>query len=256
MIKKRDRGKPDLPQQIAAVIGAKKLFRDGQKIFVAVSGGLDSMALLALLHSLAPARGWQLTVAHFNHQLRGKAGDADERLVRKTAKSLGLPDGCRRAGPVRQHARRRGWSVEMAARELRHTFLAQAASEKRRVLQWPWPIMPMTRSKLSSCACLRGAGSRGLGGMNWIAPSPADPGILLVRPLLECHKSDLESFAQAHRIPFSEDETNAGLNILRNRVRHELLPLLRKNYQPALDRCVLRMMELARSGNALVQETQ
>lgn len=91
MIKKRDRGKPDLPQQIAAVIGAKKLFRDGQKILVAVSGGLDSMALLALLDSLAAARGWQLTVAHFNHQLRGKAGDADERLVRKTAKSLGWP---------------------------------------------------------------------------------------------------------------------------------------------------------------------
>jgi tRNA(Ile)-lysidine synthase len=243
---------PNLPQHIEKLNRSKKLLRDGQNILVAVSGGLDSMVLLALLHRLAPAHRWHLAVAHFNHQLRGKAADADQRLVRQTAQSLGLPVvvGSR---SVKEHARRRGLSLEMAARELRHSFLAQAA-RKSGASTIALAHHADDQVETFFLRLLRGAGSRGLGGMDWLAPSPADPGILLVRPLLECHKSDLESFAQAHRIPFSEDETNAGLNILRNRVRHELLPLLRKNYQPALNRCVLRMMELARSENALVRE--
>ena len=79
----------DLTSHIEASIAEKGLFRDGQRILVAVSGGLDSMVLLDLLHRLAAAHRWQLTVAHFNHQLRGASSDADERLVVKTARKLG-----------------------------------------------------------------------------------------------------------------------------------------------------------------------
>lgn len=240
------------PQQIEAVIREKKLFRDGQKILVAVSGGLDSMVLLALLHRLAGPRRWQLTVAHFNHQLRGKAADADQQLVRQTAQSLGWPMVAGGA-PVKKHARRRGWSVEMAARELRHTFLATAA-QKAGIPTVALAHHADDQVETFFLRLLRGAGSRGIGGMNWISPSPVDDRITLVRPLLGQSKSDLAKFARSHRIPFSEDATNASLDILRNRVRHELLPLLRAKYQPALDRCVLRMMELARSEDALVQE--
>ena len=210
------------------------------------------MALLALLDGLAAAHGWQLTVAHFNHQLRGKAGDADEQLVRKTAKSLGWPMVAG-SGPVRQHARRRGWSVEMAARELRHTFLA-AAAKKGGIPTVALAHHADDQVETFFLRLLRGAGSRGMGGMNWMARSPVDESIILVRPLLDRSKSDLEKFVRARGIPFSEDASNASLDILRNRVRHELLPLLREKYQPALDRCVLRMMQLARSGEALVQE--
>src|SRR5271170_6493201 len=77
-------------RQIEKSIAARELLRDGQKILLAVSGGLDSMVLLHVLHHLAPAHRWKLTVAHFNHQLRGPAGDADERLVRQTARRFGL----------------------------------------------------------------------------------------------------------------------------------------------------------------------
>ncbi len=242
----------NLPRQIEELIRSKKLFRDGQSILVAVSGGLDSMVLLALLHRLAAAHRWPLTVAHFNHQLRGKQADADERFVRDTAKSLSLPVVVG-SESVKKHARRRGWSLEMAARELRHSFLA-AAARKCGASSVALAHHADDQVETFFLRLLRGAGSRGLGGMDWLAPSPADPNIILVRPLLDCPKTELEQFAQIHRIPFSEDATNAALNILRNRVRHELLPLLRKKYQPALDRCVLRMMELARSEDALVRE--
>jgi len=242
---------PDLPQQVEAVIRAKKLFRDGQKILVAVSGGLDSMALLALLHRLAAAHRWQLTVAHFNHQLRGKASEADEQLVRRQARALGWPVAVGR-GAVKTLARRRGVSLEMAARELRQAFLARAARQ-RGIATVATAHHADDQVELFFLRVLRGAGSAGLAGMQW-ASWPVDQSITFVRPLLSHAKSDLAEFARAHGVPFSEDASNASLDILRNRVRHELLPLLRARYQPALDRCVLREMELARAEGDLISE--
>ena len=241
----------NLTQQIEAVIRAKKLFRDGQKILVAVSGGLDSMTLLALLHRLAAAHRWHLTVAHFNHQLRGKTGDADEQLVRRQARALGWPVAAGR-GSVKTMARRRGWSVEMAARQLRHAFLARAARQ-RGIDTVATAHHADDQVELFFLRVLRGAGTAGLAGMKW-AGSPTEPGITFVRPLLGQWKSDLAAFARAEGVPYSEDASNASLDILRNRVRHELLPLLRAKYQPALDRCVLREMELARAEADLVGE--
>ena len=116
----------DLVSHVADRIREKKLFRDGQSILVAVSGGLDSMVLLNVLRGLSADHDWKLTVAHFNHQLRGAASDADERAVRQAARRLKLPfvDG---RGHVRDFARNNRLSVEMAARKLRHDFLAGAA---------------------------------------------------------------------------------------------------------------------------------
>ena len=158
----------DLPQQLESVIRAKKLFRDGQKILVAVSGGLDSMALLALLDRLAAAHRWQLTAAHFNHQLRGKSSDADELLVRQQARVLGWPVAVGR-GKVKEIARRRGWSVEMAARELRHAFLARAARQ-RGISAVATAHHADDQVELFFLRVLRGAGSAGLAGMKWAPP--------------------------------------------------------------------------------------
>jgi len=92
---------------------------------------------------------------------------------------------------------------------------------------------------------LRGTGGRGLAGMQWRNPSPSDPSIALVRPLLDQSKNALSEAAQAAGVRFAEDATNASVDIHRNRVRHELLPLLREHYQPRLSEQVLHLMELA-----------
>src|SRR5271157_2924119 len=97
----------------------RRLFRKGQAILVAVSGGLDSMVLLHALHVLSKRYAWRLAVAHLNHQLRGSSSNADERLVRRTARRLGLPVVVERAD-VRGFARNHNVSLEMAARKLRH----------------------------------------------------------------------------------------------------------------------------------------
>ncbi|MGO8698527.1 MAG: tRNA lysidine(34) synthetase TilS [Limisphaerales bacterium] len=222
---------------------ALRLLPKRAKILIAVSGGMDSMVLLHALAHLAPAQGWQLTVAHFNHRLRGRASEADERLVRQTARELKLPMVIGRAD-IHRAARKAGISLEMAGRERRHEFLARAARRLR------IPVVALAHHaddqvELFFLRLLRGASGQGLAGMKWSNPSPSDPSILLVRPLLNQPKAALAKAARASAIPFSEDATNASLAFERNRIRHELIPLLRKKYEPALMETVPRLMELA-----------
>jgi tRNA(Ile)-lysidine synthase len=232
----------ELPLQVERFIQRHRLFGRGERILVAVSGGVDSMVLLHALKSLAQDRSWKLHVAHFNHRLRGRSSDADERLVSRAARELGLAVTVGRAS-VREFAREHKLSLEMAARKLRHEFLARTARK--------------TRSKVIALAhhaddqvelfflrLLRGSGGDGLSGMKPMGTSPSDSKIRLARPLLAQAKADLRAFAAEMKITFREDASNQCLDIRRNRIRHELLPLLRRHYQPALDKTALRVMDI------------
>ncbi len=217
---------------------------------VAVSGGLDSMTLLHALHQLSSRHRWKLTVAHFNHRLRGRSSDADEKLVRRMAARLKLPVVVGGA-EVKAFASESGLSVEMAARKLRHEFLARAARERKiRVVALAHHADDQV--ELFFLRLLRGAGGEGLAGMKWCSPSPVDSGILLIRPLLDSTREELSRFARAGKIPFREDATNRRFEMPRNRVRNELLPLLRRRYQPALTNIVLRLMEITGAEAELV----
>ena len=134
---------------------------------------------------------WKITVAHFNHQLRGRASDADEQLVRKTAARLKLPFVVGRAD-VKQFAAQSKVSVEMAARKLRHDFFARAA-RKRKISTVALAHHADDQVELFFLRLLRGAGGEGLAGMKWRSPSPADTKITLVRPLLDFSKRNLRS---------------------------------------------------------------
>jgi tRNA(Ile)-lysidine synthase len=232
----------DLPQRIEAQIQRRGLLQRGKAVLVAVSGGLDSMVLLHALKELSERQGWKITVAHFNHRLRGRASDADEHLVRKTAAAMKLPVVVER-GNVKAFAAEAKISIEMAARKLRHEFFSRAAYGGK-IKTIALAHHADDQIELFFLRLLRGAGGEGLAGMKWSSPSPADKKITLVRPLLDLSKKELQAFARENRIRFRDDATNYSTDFLRNRIRNELLPLLRKDYQPGLDKTVLRLMEI------------
>ncbi len=220
----------------------RALLADGERVLVAVSGGVDSMVLLRVLAGLAPAHRWRLHVAHLNHGLRGRSSDADARLVAKVARQLKLPATVRRA-EVQGLARRRGISIEMAARAVRHEFLARVARQHGiRTIVLAHHLDDQV--ELFFLRLLRGSGGEGLAGMKWKSSSPADARLRLVRPLRDQPKSALVTYARKFLVPFREDASNTSRTIPRTRLRHELLPLLRRHYQPGLDRVVMRTMEL------------
>ncbi|MGA2683437.1 MAG: tRNA lysidine(34) synthetase TilS [Verrucomicrobiota bacterium] len=242
----------DLLQPVEQNIQSQRLLKRGQTVLVAVSGGLDSMTLLQILHALSTRHRWKLAVAHFNHRLRGRSSDADEKLVRQTAVALKLPLVVDRAN-VRKFAETSKLSIEMAARKLRHEFFARAARE-RNISVVALAHHADDQVELFFLRALRGAGGEGLAGMKWRSRSPVNRKIVLIRPLLDMTKSELRGFAREKRIRFREDATNAQLDLPRNRVRHELLPLLRRRYQPALTRTILRLMEIVGAEARVVGE--
>ncbi|HXR03735.1 MAG TPA: tRNA lysidine(34) synthetase TilS [Verrucomicrobiae bacterium] len=243
----------DLLQRVEETIRTRRLLKGGRKILVAVSGGLDSMTLLHLLHALSARHRWKLAVAHFNHRLRGRSSDADERLVRQTAAAMGLPVVIERAD-VKRFAEKSKLSIEMAARKLRHEFFARAANGRGiRIVALAHHADDQV--ELFFLRLLRGAGGEGLAGMKWRSPSPVDGKITLVRPLLGETRAKLLEFARENKICFREDATNARLDAPRNRIRQELLPLLRKKYQPGLTKTVLRLMDIIGAEADAVGET-
>lgn len=232
----------DLASHVESNIAERKLFRDGQAILVAASGGVDSMVLLHLLYGLASKHHWNLTVAHFNHLLRGAQSDADEKLVRQVARKLHLPFVADR-GDVRKSAQASALSLEMAGRQMRHEFLARTAVKSK------IPVVALAHHaddqvELFFLRLLRGAGSDGLAGMKWTSVSPANRKVHLTRPLLDVPKSALLNYAREKKIAFREDATNASTDMQRNRIRHKLIPLLTQEYQPALAGAVLRLMDI------------
>jgi len=237
-------------EQIAKNIRERNLFREGEHILVAVSGGVDSMVLLHVLLELASEHGWKIAVAHFNHRLRGRDSDADEKLVLETAKNMQLRVVVD-AADVKARAAKSGQSIEMAARELRHAFFAHAA-KKLKIKTIALAHHADDQVELFFLRLLRGASVEGLAGMRWRNASPADKSIHAVRPLLNVSRKELEAFAHEHLIRWREDKTNVSTDFLRNRVRRELIPLLEKQYQTGVRNNILRLTELLRAESEFV----
>jgi tRNA(Ile)-lysidine synthase len=218
---------------------------------VAVSGGLDSSVLLHVLSTLARSSGWRLVVAHYNHGLRGRQSDRDQRSVESMAAVLGLPCVSEKAsGPL---PRERGESLEMSARNARHEFLARAARQRdlRRIALAHHADDQVEQFFLR---LLRGAGGRSLAGMRWEGPSPADPSVALVRPLLSHAKADLAAYAERYGISYREDASNRSRNPLRNRIRLDLIPRLKRHYQKGLAQVVSQTMEVLAEEAAFLEQ--
>jgi tRNA(Ile)-lysidine synthase len=208
-------------------------------ILVAVSGGADSVALLHSLHQVAKPRRWRLTVAHLNHGIRGKKANDDAAFVEAMARRLRIPCVVGRAR-VPALAKRKGISLEMAAREARYAFLVRTArAVKADVMATAHTADDQVETILLKL--VRGAGRGGLSGM---AAQSLIEGFPLVRPLLDVSRGEIEAFLRERGLSWREDESNQDTAFLRNRVRHELLPFLEKKFNPRIRETVLRTGEV------------
>jgi tRNA(Ile)-lysidine synthase len=268
-------------------IRRQELLAAGDRVGVAVSGGIDSVALLLLLLELRGELGIVLSVVHFNHKLRGAESDGDQEFVAKLAREFGLEfhvDG----DDVAERASEDGVSVETAAREMRYGFFRhllgadgadpqglkpdtlaglngtaeavpfheppslRSASNPSRTVHLTKIVTGHTlddQAETVLMRMIRGAGLRGLGGIHPRIFVEDDDGEIsgeIVRPLLGVRRCELEQYLKDIGQPWREDSSNADERFTRNRVRKLVVPVLEREFNPAVAQNLAELAEIAR----------
>ena len=227
-----------LRKKVGETIARYSMVSAGETILVAVSGGVDSVTLLEVLHGLAPELGVQLVIAHLDHGLRGDESSGDARFVLDVGQRNRIRVVAERAD-VRAHAAERRQTLEEAGREVRRAFLETTAREVG-ATRIALGHTQDDRAETILFHLIRGSGPSGLVGIRPVNPP-------YVRPLIETTRAEVTAFARDSGLAWREDRTNADLRFSRNRIRHELLP--------ALERMNPRLAEaLARAADLLAEE--
>ena len=217
----------------------ERLLQSGDHVVCALSGGMDSVAMLHCLLSLRDALQITVSAAHYNHCLRGEASDEDEAFVRRLCASLEVPLVTER-GDVLGRARETGESVEEAARHMRYAFLQRQEG----LIAVAHHADDQVETVLLNL--LRGTGLKGL-----CAMVPRQERI--IRPLLTVTRQEIEKYVLEEGLSFREDATNGEDDALRNRLRHHVTPLLYRE-NPSLAQTVTRMTDLLRQDEAFLEE--
>jgi tRNA(Ile)-lysidine synthase len=219
------------------------LLRAGERVGVAVSGGADSVALLLLLAELRERLGIVLSVVHFNHKLRGKDSDADEKFAVRLAEKYGLTFHAGRAD-IAAKAKRDKANLEDTARRARYEFFA-ALVEDGRMDKVAVAHTADDQAETVLAHILRGTGLAGLGGIH---PTVQH----VVRPLLKVRRAELRAYLRSKKQTWREDATNRDTTRMRARIRKKLLPILEKQFRPAVVEHLATLAELAREDEAFL----
>jgi tRNA(Ile)-lysidine synthase len=236
---------PALVRQLEAWLRRHEVGNEG--IVIAVSGGPDSVCLLhALLALQKPNVERLLCIAHFDHRLRGPESDADAEFVRQLHRNLlaANPQLLLRVGEadVAAQAQAEKGNLESVARRLRYDWLAEVARE----VGARWIATGHTADDQAETVLhrlLRGTGLQGLRGI--AARRTLAPGIEIIRPLLGVRRAEVLDYLTGIQQHFRVDETNRDTKFTRNRIRHELLPMLVKEYNPDIASVLGRLAEQA-----------
>lgn len=197
----------------------KQLVKPQDRLLLAVSGGLDSMVLLELSRFLPNA----IAVAHVNFQLRGEESDADADFVKRNCKKQELT--CfTTCFNTEQYAKSQKVSIEMAARELRYAYFQELVERER----FDFVLVAHHQEDQAETLLLNLTRGTGLKGMMGMQEKRAN----ILRPLLSFSRLQIESFAKENALAFRTDKSNADLDFRRNKIRHQITPIL-KEINPA-----------------------
>ena len=223
-------------EQTVATYG---MLKPGDSVLVGVSGGPDSVALFHLLLTFAPRFPLRLGVAHLNHCLRQNDSDKDAEFVASLAGRFDIPCYIHKAN-VRKYQIENKLSLEEAARRVRHTFLNEMA-EKNRFNKIALGHHFDDNAELVLMNLFRGSGPLGISGI----PPVRDGKI--IRPLLQSNRSQIIAFLDQNGLKYISDASNRDTRFLRNRIRHDLIPLLKTSYNPKIIQSLNRLASIIRS---------
>ncbi|MEH2369507.1 tRNA lysidine(34) synthetase TilS [Nostoc sp.] len=221
-----------LHAKIHRTIRSRHLFERNQRLLVAVSGGQDSLCLIKLLLDLQSKWGWYLGIAHCDHRWRSDS-EANAHHVENLAKTWGISFYLETANkPINSEAAARDWRYQALnaiaqSNNYQYIVTGHTASDRAETLLYN---------------LIRGTGADGLQALTW--QRPLTTGIMLVRPLLEITRLQTEKFCQEFKLAIWEDSTNQDLQYARNRIRQELIPYLRDNFNPQVESALAQTAEL------------
>jgi tRNA(Ile)-lysidine synthase len=215
-----------LPRTVRRTIEKYSMFARGDRVVVGLSGGPDSVALLHILDSLKDVYSIRLHAAHLEHGLRGAESVEDMEFVKALCDSLSVPLTTKRE-KVGEIAERGGLSVEAAARSVRYAFLDDVLKETGfKKVATGHNANDQAETVLINL--MRGSGIAGLAGMK---PAVEDR---IVRPLIEAKRDEIMTYLEQKGVSFRTDSSNSDTRFERNKVRSVLIPLIEKEFNPAI----------------------
>ena len=231
--------------RVREYILVNNLIEENEKVLIAFSGGTDSLALLGILQELREALHIELGACHVNHMLRGKDAEADEAFCRETAERLSIPFYST-AVDVHAHAEEKGMSFEAAGREIRYAFFKEImVNHNYEKCATAHHLDDQVETVLLNL--MRGSGLNGLTGMS----SKREQ---YIKPLLFLKKEELSDYLEDHQMVPREDDTNQDNVYQRNKVRNELIPYIRENFNEDFPETIWRMSELLKEDLDYIQK--
>lgn len=247
-----------LADRVLKHIRSTALLSPGDRVGVAVSGGIDSVALLRLLLEIRNELGIVFSVVHFNHRLRGAESDADQQFVAGLARQHRL-EFYTESGDAAKLASEEHSGLEAAARELRYEFFGKLLGADDLDSHQPPDVSQLDKiatghtlddqAETVLMRVIRGTGTRGLAAIYpRIAVEDADGELVgeIVRPLLEIRRRAIEHYLKEINQPWREDVTNVDGRFTRNRLRKDLFPLIEREFNPSVTKNLSELAEIAR----------
>ena len=231
--------------KIKKTIKEYKLLEKKDRLLIAYSGGLDSTGLLALLLELREKWSFEIFIGHFNHKLRQNAED-DEQFVRDVCHKYSLPLFVGSEN-VRLYAKNKKLSIEEEGRRLRYDFLKKAAARIGEAKIATGHTMT-DQAETLLMRLMRGSGPRGLAGIYPVVEGK------IIRPLIQLEREDIAAYLKRRGIPYRIDESNFDRRFFRNRIRMDLIPYIRNNFEPRIIPQLAKIASILQEEEALLDK--